>query len=151
MSRQTKSNRPRTLLQSLIVLAVVVALLAGQRLGLLSPGGQDAASPIIDPQQIVNYLDAHGKLPDNFITKAEAEALGWDSRQNYVSDVAPGKSIGGDRFGNYEGLLPRDDYREADCWYESGPRNACRLVFSDDAYYYTEDHYETFQELTPGK
>ena len=36
---------------------------------------------------------------------------GWDSRYNYVSDVAPGYSIGGDRFGNYEGLLPRKSGR----------------------------------------
>ena len=64
-----------------------------------TPAAQEA---IIDPQGITNSLDWYGVLPDNFITKNKARDLGWDSRYNYVSDVAPGKSIGGDRFGNYE-------------------------------------------------
>lgn len=55
-------------------------------------------------------------LPDNFLTKSEARQLGWDSSQNYVSDVAPGYSIGGDKFGNYEGLLPDASGRK---WYEA--------------------------------
>ena len=112
------------------------------------------AVAIIEPQAIVNYLATHnGKLPDNFITKNEAQALGWDSAKNYLSDVAPGKSIGGDRFGNYEGLLPTASgrqYHEADCYYTGGKRNAYRLVYSNDGhYYYTEDHYNTFTELFP--
>lgn len=59
---------------------------------------------ITSPQDIADYIFAHGTLPDNFLTKNEARQLGWDSSQNYVSDVAPGYSIGGDKFGNYEGL-----------------------------------------------
>ena len=109
--------------------------------------------PIIDPQSIADYIFAHGELPDNFITKKEAQALGWDSRYNDVSDVAPGYSIGGDYFGNYEGLLPREKgriYYECDCWYESGRRNAYRIIFSNDGLvFYTEDHYETFVEMRP--
>ncbi|MBR2823828.1 MAG: hypothetical protein IKE24_09095 [Clostridia bacterium] len=109
--------------------------------------------PIIDPQSIADYLFAHGELPENFITKKEAQALGWDSRWNYVSDVAPGMSIGGDRFGNYEGLLPTGKgitYKEADCYYEGGKRNAYRIIFSSDGrVWYTEDHYKTFTELFP--
>ena len=112
------------------------------------------AAPITEPQAIVNYLATHdGQLPDNFVTKNEAQALGWDSSKNYLSDVAPGKSIGGDRFGNYEGLLPTAKgrtYREADCYYTGGPRNAYRLVFSNDGlYFYTDDHYNSFTELFP--
>ena len=112
------------------------------------------AAAITEPQAIVNYLATHdGKLPDNFITKAEAEALGWDSSRNYLSDVAPGKSIGGDRFGNYEGLLPKASgrqYHEADCYYTEGKRNAYRLVYSTDGlYFYTEDHYESFEQMYP--
>ena len=61
---------------------------------------------ITAPQDIADYIFAHGTLPDNFLTKNEARQLGWDSSKNYVSDVAPGYSIGGDKFGNYEGLLP---------------------------------------------
>ena len=107
--------------------------------------------PIIDPQSIADYLFAHGRLPDNFITKREAQELGWD--HNYLSDVAPGKSIGGSRFGNYEGQLPEENGRkffEADCYYTSGPRNAHRIVYSSDGrVWYTGDHYQTFVELFP--
>ena len=126
------------------------------------PGEQDRESeeqtevefelPVTDPQQIVNYLDIYGELPENFITKNEAKALGWDSRYNYVGEVAPGKSIGGDRFGNYEGILPSDKkYRECDIDYKGGKRGAKRIVFSEDAtyIYYTEDHYESFEQLYP--
>ena len=103
---------------------------------------------LIDPQAIADYLDDYGELPENFITKSEAKELGWDSRYTYVSDVAPGKSIGGDRFGNYEGLLPKS--RGRTYWYIEGPRSAYRLIFSSDGlYYYTEDHYQTFTQLFP--
>ena len=109
--------------------------------------------PIIDPQSIADYIFAHGGLPDNFLTKREAQDLGWDSRYNYVSDVAPGMSIGGDRFGNYEGALPQVQgrrYFEADCWYTGGKRNAYRVIYSNDGHvWYTEDHYQTFTELFP--
>ena len=109
--------------------------------------------PIIDPQSIADYLFAHGELPDNFITKKEARELGWDSSRNYVSDVAPGMSIGGDRFGNYEETLPvvkGRQYYEADCWYSGGKRNAYRVIYSNDGHvWYTEDHYQTFTELFP--
>ena len=112
-------------------------------------------TPIIEPQAIADYIFEHGKLPDNFITKKEAQALGWDSSYNYVSDVAPGKSIGGDRFGNYEGLLPSKKGRtwyEADCYYTSGKRNAYRILYSSDGLvYYTDDHYESFTQMFPSK
>ena len=111
--------------------------------------------PIIEPQDIADYIFEHGKLPDNFITKKQAQALGWDSSYNYVSDVAPGKSIGGDRFGNYEGLLPSKKGRtwyEADCYYTKGKRNAHRILFSNDGLvYYTDDHYESFTQMFPSK
>ena len=111
--------------------------------------------PIIEPQDIADYIFEHGELPDNFITKKEAQKLGWDSSYNYVSDVAPGKSIGGDRFGNYEGLLPSKKGRtwyEADCYYTKGKRNAHRILFSNDGLvYYTDDHYESFTQMFPSK
>ena len=114
---------------------------------------EEHAGPIIEPQAIADYLFTYGKLPDNFITKNEAQELGWDSTRNYVSDVAPGKSIGGDRFGNYEGVLPKvkgRTYYEADCYYTKGKRTAERIVYSSDGHvWYTEDHYVTFTELFP--
>jgi len=111
------------------------------------------AGPIIEPQAIADYLFEHGGLPDNFITKQEAQALGWDNSRNYVSDVAPGKSIGGDYFGNYQGILPKAKglkYFEADCYYTGGKRREERIVYSSDGHvYYTDDHYKTFTELFP--
>ncbi len=113
------------------------------------------SGPIIEPQDIADYIFEHGKQPDNFITKKEAQKLGWDSSWNYVSDVAPGKSIGGDRFGNYEGLLPSKKGRqwyEADCYYTQGRRNAHRILYSNDGLvYYTDDHYESFTQMFPSK
>ena len=113
------------------------------------------SGPIIEPQDIADYIFEHGELPDNFITKKEAQKLGWDSSWNYVSDVAPGKSIGGDRFGNYEGLLPTKKGRqwyEADCYYKKGKRNAHRILYSNDGLvYYTDDHYESFTQMFPSK
>ena len=110
------------------------------------------AGPIIEPQAIADYLFVYGRLPDNFLTKKEAQALGWDSYRNYVSDVAPGMSIGGDRFGNYEGKLPKAKGRK---WTEcdlntlgARTRGAERLIFSNDGLiYYTPDHYESFELL----
>ena len=108
---------------------------------------------LTEPQEIADYIFLYGKLPPNFITKKEAQKLGWDSSWNYVSDVAPGKSIGGDRFGNYEGLLPAKKGRqwyEADCYYNGGRRNAYRILFSNDGLvYYTDDHYESFTQMFP--
>ena len=107
--------------------------------------------PITEPQAIADYLFEHGELPDNFFTKREAEALGWD--RNYVSDVAPGKSIGGDRFGNFEGQLPKAKGRkffECDANYHGGRRGPERIVFSNDGrVWYTKDHYATFTEMYP--
>ena len=108
---------------------------------------------VTDPQQIVNYLEKYGKLPENFITKKEAQALGWDSWYNYVGEVAPGKSIGGDRFGNYERQLPSKKGRtwyECDANYRGKERGAERVLFSSDGlYYYTDDHYRTFTQMYP--
>lgn len=102
-------------------------------------------------EEVAAYLNEYGHLPENYITKKEAQALGWDSKAGNLDEVAPGKSIGGDYFGNYEGSLPEADgrsYHECDIDYEGGRRNAKRIVYSDDGLiYYTEDHYETFELL----
>ena len=95
----------------------------------------------------------YGELPENFITKREAQALGWDSRYNYVGEVAPGMSIGGDRFGNYDRKLPSKKGRtwyECDANYRGKKRGAERVIFSSDGlYYYTMDHYKTFTQMYP--
>jgi len=97
------------------------------------------------------YLDTYDKLPDNYLTKKEAQALGWVSKQGNLWEVAYGCSIGGDRFGNYEGLLPDKKGRkwtECDIDFEGEYRNGKRIVFSNDGLiYYTDDHYESFDEI----
>ena len=101
--------------------------------------------------EVALYIHTYGKLPQNYITKREAEALGWSSTLGNLWEVAPGMSIGGSRFGNYEGLLPHKygrHYYECDIDYNGGRRNAKRIVYSDDGLvFYTEDHYQTFEKL----
>ena len=96
------------------------------------------------------YIHTYGRLPDNFITKEEARDLGWEG--GGLEDYAPGKCIGGDRFGNYEGLLPKAkgrSYTECDIdTLGKSKRGAKRIVFSNDGLiYYTSDHYESFELL----
>lgn len=102
-------------------------------------------------EEVAAYLHEFGRLPGNYLTKKEAEELGWDSRQGNLWDVAPGMSIGGSRFGNYEGLLPDQKgrkYFECDIDYEGGYRGAKRMIYSNDGLiFYTEDHYQTFEQL----
>ena len=101
--------------------------------------------------EVAAYIHAYGHLPSNFITKKEAKALGWVSNQGNLGEVAPGKSIGGDYFGNYEGQLPEKkgrSYYECDIDSTGGYRGAKRIIFSSDGLiFYTEDHYNTFEQL----
>ncbi len=83
-------------------------------------------------------------------SKKQAERLGWDGGS--LEPYAPGKSIGGSYFGNYEGKLPKKKgrtYYECDIDTKGkrsrGPK---RIVYSTDGLiYYTPDHYETFELL----
>ena len=103
------------------------------------------------PEDVAEYIHTFGTLPKNFITKDEAKDLGWDNKKGNLWDVAEGKSIGGDYFGNYEGLLPKAKgrkYSECDVNYEGGYRGSERIIFSNDGLiYYTNDHYQTFTQL----
>ena len=95
---------------------------------------------------VARYIKQFGALPRNFITKSQARALGWSGGP--LEPYAPGKSIGGDRFGNYERRLPPDSYRECDIDTRGKPRGAKRIVFTPDRrVYYTDDHYKTFKEV----
>jgi len=99
-------------------------------------------------EDVALYIHTYGCLPDNFMTKDEARSLGWEG--GGLDGYADGMCIGGDRFGNYEGLLPEDRaYKECDIdTLHAGSRGAKRIVFSDDGLiYYTEDHYESFELL----
>lgn len=107
-------------------------------------------------EDVALYLHTYGKLPSNFISKKEAEELGWkqkDGEAGQLHVVAPGMSIGGSSFGNREGLLPTKKgrkYYECDINYEKGNRGAERIVYSNDGLiFYTGDHYESFEQLYP--
>ena len=62
--------------------------------------------------EVSAYLTEYGHLPSNYITKKQAQALGWQGGS--LEPYAPGCSIGGDRFGNYDGTLPDGSYHECD-------------------------------------
>ena len=106
------------------------------------------------PDEVALYLYAFMELPPNYITKREARDLGWDSRKGNLWDVAYGLSIGGDIFGNREGLLPRQrgrNWYECDVNYEGGYRGPERIVFSSDGLiYYSPSHYQDFELLYDG-
>jgi len=110
----------------------------------------DEDGSYFDKENVALYIHIYGKLPANFITKDEARDLGWEGGS--VEKYAPGKAIGGDRFGNYEGQLPKKKGRtytecdiDTDGYHSRGSR---RIVFSNDGLiYYTHDHYENFELL----
>lgn len=101
-------------------------------------------------EDVALYIHTYGHLPGNFITKKDAQALGWTGGS--LEPYAPGKCIGGSHFGNYEGILPEKEgrsYTECDIdTLGADKRGAKRIVFSNDGLiYYTEDHYESFELL----
>ncbi|MBE9608790.1 ribonuclease domain-containing protein [Chitinilyticum piscinae] len=93
-------------------------------------------------------LSRDGRLPPRYVSKRDAQRAGWRPGSD-LWQVLPGKSIGGDRFGNREGRLPAGRYSEADLDYRGGKRNAKRLVFSHETRYLTVDHYASFHEIPP--
>ena len=98
-------------------------------------------------EDVALYIYTYGELPSNFMTKNEARELGWEGGS--LEPYAPGMCIGGDWYGNYEGMLPETngrEYHECDInTLGASSRGAERIVFSNDGLiYYTPDHYETF-------
>ncbi|MCM3740961.1 ribonuclease [Oceanobacillus luteolus] len=102
-------------------------------------------------EEVALYIHTYNKLPPNYITKREASELGWEASEGNLWEVTDKKSIGGDKFYNREGKLPKKEgrqYYEADINYEGGYRGPERIVYSNDGLiYYTDDHYETFTLL----
>lgn len=112
-----------------------------------TPDKLDADGSYTSKEDVALYIYQYGTLPKNFITKDQARKLGWDG--GGLEPYAPGKCIGGDKFGNYEKLLPVKSgrtYTECDIGtLGAKSRGAKRIVFSNDGLiYYTDDHYETF-------
>ena len=110
---------------------------------------QLADEPCISRECVSAHIRRTGSLPQNFITKKQAGELGWQGGDLWR--YARGKSIGGDRFGNFERRLPDKKgriWRECDIEYRGGARGAKRLIFSNDGLiFYTADHYESFERV----
>lgn len=146
----------RHAIRSILRLVVLALLVAGPAL---------ARAPVDDLRQFarmaglrdaeafvetVTALRQDGQLPPRYVTKSEASRAGWRPGDD-LCRAAPGKAIGGDRFGNREGRLPWARGRvwyEADLDFNCGRRGAKRLVWSSDGLIYvTTDHYQTFREV----
>lgn len=101
-------------------------------------------------EKVALYIHTYEKLPQNYITKAQARSLGWEGGS--LLSYAPYKCIGGDVYSNYEKTLPVKKGRK---YYECDintlgalRRGSERLVYSNDGLiYYTSDHYASFIKL----
>ena len=103
---------------------------------------------------VIDSLKNTGKLPSNYVTKAQAQAAGW-SKGKALGNYVPGGQIGGDIFANSTGIVPDAPGR---IWYEAdiglnsqmsrAKQPGTRLLYSSDGLtYITSDHYDTAQEL----
>ncbi|WP_419500406.1 ribonuclease domain-containing protein [Dialister invisus] len=127
---------------------------SGEQFSAKSPGSAEIRvepdQSYTDKDHVAAYIHIYRKLPPNYITKAEARSLGWKDKGT-LDQVAPGKSIGGDRFSNYEKILPDApgrSWKECDIDYVKGNRNAKRICFSNDGLiYYTSSHYQDFEKV----
>ena len=102
-------------------------------------------------EELALYIHIYNRLPNNYISKKEASAAGWDQAKDNLDSILPGMSIGGDEFGNAGDKLPKETdrkYYEADVDYNGGSRSSKRIVYSNDGLiFYTEDSYENFERL----
>jgi len=148
------SNKKLISIIGLILLLVIVAYF---QLDLNQPSPNPQGTELEEdgyyttPEDVALYIHTYGRLPANFITKREAQELGWDNSKGNLWEVTDQLSIGGDKFGNREGLLPDAPGRvwyECDVNYAGGYRGPERIVFSNDGLiYYTDDHYKSFTQL----
>lgn len=109
---------------------------------------QQSIDQLTEEKTVINYVKQNHKLPDYYITKNQARNLGWNPSKGNLCEVAPGKAIGGDRFGNREKILPADNkYFEADVNYHCGSRQADRIVFTRGGeVYVSKNHYKSFEK-----
>ena len=97
-----------------LVLAIVIALFL---IGSVSAGffdflkGGSSSSDVVVVEdgeyctvdEVAAYIKEFHKLPSNYITKKEAQSLGWHGGP--LNKYAPGKSIGGDTFTNRQHIM----------------------------------------------
>jgi hypothetical protein len=138
---------PTTLL---LILALLLPLSAGADSRLDAFAREVGIADVAGFAETVESLQRTGRLPARYVTKEEAASLGWKPGGD-LCKVAPGKAMGGDRFGNREKKLPERAgrrWQEADLDYACGRRGAKRLVFSSDGLIFvTPDHYRTFHQV----
>ncbi|GAB0156752.1 hypothetical protein CHRYSEOSP005_20190 [Chryseobacterium sp. Alg-005] len=103
---------------------------------------------LTEEKKVISYVKQNHKLPVYYITKNEARKQGWNPSKGNLCDVLPGRAIGGDKFSNREGNLPKGErYFEADVNYNCGNRNADRIVFTENGdVYLTKNHYKSFEK-----
>ncbi|MDE9444439.1 barnase [Xenorhabdus bovienii] len=124
-----------------------------QNTEVLESASSEPIGVLTKPKRVAQYLREHNnsRLPDYYLTKAQARNLGWDARKGNLCQVSPNTAIGGDRFSNRENKLPKKRDRqwfEADVNYSCGHRGSDRLLYSNDGLIYlTVDHYKTFKKL----
>ena len=143
----------------LLMIALIVAILS---VGVASAGffdflhfGDSGDVDVVEDgeyctvDEVAAYIKEFHKLPSNYITKKEAQSLGWHGGP--LKKYAPGKSIGGDKFTNRQHILPDSDYKYIECDINANgtSRGAERIVYNtgDFKVYYTNDHYNTFTEV----
>lgn len=134
---------------AILLVAVGVPALAGE--AEVAALGRDLGLRDVDGfVATVGSLRSQGRLPRRYLSKDEAEDLGWRPGSD-LCEVADGRVIGGDRFGNRERRLPERRgrrWQEADLDFACGRRGAKRLVWSSDGLIYvTVDHYDSFEEV----
>ena len=96
-------NKKLVLLIALVVALVSLSAVSAGFLDFLGLGSDDGSdvSVVEDGQyctvdEVAAYIKEFHKLPSNYITKKEANALGWHGGP--LKKYAPRKSIGGDTF-----------------------------------------------------
>ncbi|UOU96804.1 hypothetical protein MUU74_09885 [Chryseobacterium daecheongense] len=114
----------------------------------INTSDQQSIDQLTEEKRVISYVKQNHKLPDYYITKNEARRQGWNPSQGNLCEVLPGRAIGGDKFSNREGNLPKGErYFEADVNYNCGNRNADRIVFTEDGdVYLTKNHYKSFEK-----
>lgn len=129
----------------LLLLILVAALLIGAKAIKPMTGGIAENGEYYTHEEVAEYINTYGELPQNYVTKNEARSMGWYGG-NPMDEI--GYCIGGDYYGNYEKKLPNNRYYECDVDYDDDSRGECRLVYTKDGeVYFTDDHYATFTQL----
>lgn len=114
----------------------------------INTSDRQSIDQLTEEKRVISYVKQNHQLPDYYITKNEARRQGWNPSQGNLCEILPGRAIGGDKFSNREGNLPKGErYFEADVNYNCGNRNADRIVFTEDGdVYLTKNHYKSFEK-----